>query len=105
MGRIVRVKEAAKMQACSVCQKELKITKTNTELIAHANSHGKDLEEAFPGASAVAQEMIAKSSKKDAKKGGDSNETKKDKKKKADAGLDDLLDAGLSAGKKKGGKK
>lgn len=45
-GRIVRVKEPPKMSVCTICQSELKITKTNTELKAHAEGkHGKTCEE------------------------------------------------------------
>jgi hypothetical protein len=100
----VRVKEAPKMARCTVCQIELKITKTCTELKAHAEGkHGKTLEEAFPGAAAIAAELAAAKPGKGgaaaaapaAKKGG--------KKKGGDIGdLDDLLAAGLNVGKKKG---
>ena len=37
-GRLIRTKEPPKIAKCTVCQMELKITKTNTELIAHATS-------------------------------------------------------------------
>lgn len=62
-GRLVRVKDPPKMALCSVCQHELKITKTNTELKVHAESkHGKTLDECFTGAAAIAAEMIAAAS-------------------------------------------
>ena len=35
-GRLVRMKDPPKMALCSVCQQEMKITKTNTELRLHA---------------------------------------------------------------------
>ena len=93
------------MARCTICQLELKITKTNTELKAHAEGkHGKTLDECFPGAAAIAAELAAKPGKGGAaaapaaaKKGG--------KKKGGDIGdLDDLLAAGLNVGKKKGKK-
>ena len=58
-GRIpARVKEPPKMANCTICQQEMKITKTNTELKAHAESkHGKTLEDCFPGAAAIAAEL------------------------------------------------
>lgn len=106
-GRIVRVKDPPKMSRCTVCQLEMKITKTNTELKAHATSkHGSTLETCFPGADKVAHELAA--GKKGAAAGGSGGgESKAQKKAKAAADMDDLLSAGLSsAGKKKGkGKK
>jgi hypothetical protein len=67
--------------------------------------HGKaNYEECFVGAEKVAAELVAKVSKgggTDAK-GGGGGLTKAEKKKKMEAGLDDLLSAGLSGGKKKG---
>ena len=106
MGRIVRVKDPPKMMKCTICQMELKITKTNTELTAHATSkHGKPLEECFPGASAIAAEMAAAVSGKGGSAGGKSGgPTKKQQKAKLAADMDDLLSAGLSSGKKKGKK-
>ncbi len=106
-GRIVRVKEPPKMSRCTVCQMELKITKTNTELTAHATSkHGKPLDECFPGAAATAAEMLAATNAHRAG-GAPSGPSKAEKKKKDAAGLDDLLSAGLEAGpgKKKGSRK
>ena len=108
-GRIVREKAPPKLSLCTVCQLELKITKTNTELTAHAVSkHGSTLEECFPGAKETAAELAAATSKKgDGKSGGGGNDggiSKAQKKKKEAAGLDDLLNAGLSTGKKKGKK-
>lgn len=106
-GRIVRVKETPKMLLCTVCQLEMKCTKTNTELKLHADSkHGKQLEECFPGATKIAEELLAAVGKgKDADvggggKGSSSGPPKADRKKKD--GLDDLLNSGLDAFKKKG---
>lgn len=106
-GRIVREKEAPKMSKCTVCQQEMKITKTNTELTAHASSkHGKAIEECFPGAKETATEMVAAlSGKGKGGGGGKGGMTKTERKKKEAAGMDDMLSAGLSAGKKKKGKK
>jgi len=104
-GRIPsRTKEPPKLVQCAVCQHELKITKTNTELIAHSESkHGKAVEECFPGATKMAEELLAAVGGKGG--GGKQQQggpTKAERKKKNAAGLDDLLDAGLSGG---GGKK
>jgi hypothetical protein len=105
-GRLIRQKEPPKMSLCTVCQQEMKMTKTNTELIAHATSkHGKTLDECFPGAKETALEMIAGGKQVKAGPGGSkgaAGDTKAQKKAKADAGMDDLLSAGL--GKKKGKK-
>mmetsp|Transcript_26225 Transcript_26225/g.62323 ORF Transcript_26225/g.62323 Transcript_26225/m.62323 type:complete len:128 (-) Transcript_26225:369-752(-) len=102
-GRLTRVKDPPKKSVCTVCQHEMTITKTNTELKLHSESkHGKTIEECFPGASAVAAELIAAVAKP---KGGGGGASKPSKKKQDAAGLDDLLNAGLSGGKKKGGKK
>ena len=105
-GRLVRVKDPPKMSKCTICQIELKITKTNTELTAHASSkHGKTLEECFPGAHETALELIAALQKGGGTtSGGGDGTTKAGRKAKDAAGLDDLLNAGLSAGKKKGSK-
>ena len=106
MGRLIRVKEPPKKSLCTVCQIELVITKTNAELKIHAeNKHGKTVEECFPGATAIQQELIAAVSKggKGGGSGGKSSGdgmTKAEKKKKQAAAMDDLLSAGLSAGKK-----
>lgn len=98
-GRLTRVKDPPKIAKCLTCQLEMKITKTNTELIAHATSkHGSTLEECFPGATAIAAELIAAGVKKTTANGDGT--TKAERKAKNDAGLDDLLNAGLSAGKK-----
>jgi len=107
-GRLVRVKDPPKLSKCTVCQQEMKITKTNTELTAHATSkHGSTLEECFPGAKETADEMIAALQKgKSGGSGGDGGGVSKAQRKAKDAaGLDDLLNAGLSAGKGKKGKK
>mmetsp|Transcript_13147 Transcript_13147/g.16605 ORF Transcript_13147/g.16605 Transcript_13147/m.16605 type:complete len:136 (+) Transcript_13147:74-481(+) len=111
MGRLpARIKDAAVMMKCVVCFAEFKVTKTNTELKAHAESkHGKaNYEECFPGAESKRQELIEKTSGKGG--GGSSGgkkvgETKAARKKKAAAEMDDLLSAGLSTGKKGKGKK
>lgn len=88
------------MLHCSVCQQEMKVTKTNTELTMHSESkHGSTLDECFPGAAAMAAELIAAVNKK-----GTGNEasgpTKAQAKSKDKAGLDDLLNAGLASTKK-----
>jgi hypothetical protein len=111
MGRMVRQKDPPKLSLCSICQQEMKITKTNTELSMHADGkHSKTLEECFPGAGATALELIAASNVKGsgakggAASSGGGGETKAEKKKKAASGMDDLLSAGLGASKKKGKK-
>ena len=102
-GRIVRVKDPPKLSNCTVCQQEMKITKTNTELKLHAESkHGKTLDDCFPGAAAVAAELAAGKGKATANQ--QSGPTKAQRKKQAAANMDDLLSAGLSGNKKKGGK-
>jgi Zinc-binding len=104
-GRLVKVKDPPKMSLCTVCHLEMKITKTNTELKAHAESkHNSTLDACFPGAAATAEEMIALGNRKAAGAGvvgGKAGPTKAEKKAKDAAGLDDLLSAGLTAGKKK----
>lgn len=96
------------MSKCTVCQQDMKITKTNTELTAHATSkHGSTLDECFPGAAALAAEMIAAAKKQQQGGQGDGGgASKKTTKAKNDVNLDDLLSAGLSGGpgKKKGKK-
>ena len=58
-GRIVRVKAAAVMLKCTACLQELKATKTNSELRAHAEGkHAKTLLECFPTAETVAAELL-----------------------------------------------
>lgn len=106
LGRIpARVKAEALMMKCATCQQELKVTKTNTELKRHSESkHGKTVEECFPGATAAAADLAAAGAKgggAKAKKGPEM--TKAQRKKQTEAGLDDLLSAGL--GSKKKGKK
>lgn len=95
------------MMLCTVCQHEMKITKTNTELKSHAEGkHGKTLDECFPGAADVAAELIAAAGKGGSKGGtgpGNGGITKAEKKKKEAAAMDDLLSAGLTT-KKKGKK-
>mmetsp|Transcript_70764 Transcript_70764/g.107079 ORF Transcript_70764/g.107079 Transcript_70764/m.107079 type:complete len:131 (+) Transcript_70764:189-581(+) len=105
-GRLVRVKEPPKLSKCTVCQLEMKITKTNTELITHAsNKHGSTLEECFPGAGAIAADLAAAVAPKGGSANGSgSGATKKQQKAKTQANMDDLLSAGLSVGKKKGKK-
>ena len=92
------------MSKCTICQVELKVTKTCTEIRQHAeNKHGKTVEEVFPDALRAAAELSAARMAPAAAAQGQS---KKDKKKDATAGLDDLLSAGLNIGSKKGkGKK
>jgi hypothetical protein len=109
-GRIpVRVKDPPKMARCNICQMELKITKTNTELSAHADSkHGSTLLLCFPGAKEIADEMVAVLARKDKGPGAASAAATATspaavKKKPAVGGMDDLLAAGLSSGKAKGG--
>ena len=107
-GRLVREKEPPKTSKCTVCQLEMVITKTNTELTIHAtNKHNSTLEECFPGADKVAEEMLAALGKKGG--AGSSNEsagpTKAQRKAKNAANMDDMLSAGLSATKGKKGKK
>ena len=103
-GRMFRVKDPVKVSSCTICQKELTITKSNTELKNHAsNKHDKTIEECFPGADALAAELIAKGKPA---KGGSSGSggptiTKKESKKNAASGMDDLFSAGLSKGKAK----
>jgi predicted RNase H-like HicB family nuclease len=89
-----------------VCQLEMTITKSNTELNAHsASKHGKTIEECFPGAKEAQAELLAAvASGKGGKAGDPVGATKVEKKKNDSAGLDDLLSAGLSAGAKKGKK-
>lgn len=109
-GRLVRVKDPPKMSKCTVCQLEMTITKTNTELGLHATSkHGKELDECFPGAAAVAAELVALAGLKS--KGGSSTTTrgqtggltKAQLKKKGEEDMLGLLDVGLT--KKKKGRK
>jgi hypothetical protein len=99
-GRMVRVKDPPKMSSCTQCSCELRITKTNTELTAHSTGkHGKTLEECFPGSTAAAADLVAA-----ATKGGSSSQNGNGagggKAKKSAANMDDLLNSGLSAGKK-----
>jgi hypothetical protein len=104
-GRMVRVKDAPTLIKCTVCQQEMKITKTNTEPSAHATSkHSITLEECFPGATEAAAELVASTAKGGKVTGGAGGITKAEAKAKAAAGFDDLLSAGLSGGKKKGAK-
>ncbi|GKZ00199.1 hypothetical protein MPSEU_000972900 [Mayamaea pseudoterrestris] len=103
-GRLVRVKEPPKLALCTVCQQEMKITKTNTELTMHAESkHGSTLDACFPGAAAIAAELVAAVSKKGSAADGSSGAAATGKpaaKAKDKAGLDDLLNAGLAPTKK-----
>ena len=107
-GRIVRVKDPPKLSNCTVCQQEMKITKTNTELKMHAESkHGKTIEGCVPGAEKIAEEMKAALQGKGGSSsggGGQGGLTKAERKKKEAAAFDDMLSAGLTAGKKKGKK-
>ena len=91
------------MSQCTVCQHEMKITKTNTELKSHAEGkHGKTLDECFPGAAAIAAELVAAAGGKGSKgsTGSGNGMTKAERKKKDAAAMDDLLSAGLKKGKK-----
>jgi Zinc-binding len=96
-GRIVRVKEPPKLSKCTKCQMEMKITKTNTELTAHADSkHNSTLAECFPGAQEIAEELLAA-----VKKAASAPPPSKPKKGTSSTGaMDDLLNAGLTSGKK-----
>mmetsp|Transcript_19623 Transcript_19623/g.32147 ORF Transcript_19623/g.32147 Transcript_19623/m.32147 type:complete len:134 (-) Transcript_19623:151-552(-) len=103
-----RMKADAKMAQCIVCQAELKITKTNTELKLHSeNKHGKTIDVCFPGAEAVSAEMknsVAGGSTGNGGKAGSGKGSKKVTKE----NLDDLLMAGMAGGpgaKKKKGRK
>ena len=103
-----RIKADAKMAQCIVCQAELKITKTNTELKLHSeNKHGKTIDVCFPGAEAISAEM--KNSAAGGTKGnGGKAGSGKGSKKVTKENLDDLLMAGMAGGpgaKKKKGKK
>lgn len=107
-GRLVRVKDPPKLLKCTICQHELKVTKTNTELTQHALSRHNitDIEQCFPTATALAQEMIDAllSTKGGSAKAGASTTTSAGAgatakaSKKASSGLDDLLNAGLTGG-------
>jgi len=100
-GRIVRVKEAPKISRCTVCSVELKITKTNTEIIAHAeNKHGKTIDVCFPAAAGIAAEMRAASLAPKVSAGP----SKKERKAKNNASMDDMLSSGLASEKKGKGK-
>lgn len=99
------------MLLCTVCQLEMKCTKTNTELKLHSESkHGKQLEDCFPGATKIAEEMLAAVSKgkvgsaDGTGKDGGGSTTKAERKGKEASALGDLLSAGLDAAKKKGKK-
>ncbi|KAL7509052.1 hypothetical protein ACHAXN_006075 [Cyclotella atomus] len=106
MGRIVRVKDPGVTLVCTICKAELKCTKSNTEMKNHASSkHGKaNYEECFEGAEAHAKAIAERVSKGGGAAGGGGGKsadglTKAERKKKADAGLDDLLGAGLAGAK------
>jgi len=99
-GRLVRTKDPPRMSLCTVCQQSMKITKTNTELTAHATGkHNSTLEECFPGATLVAAELAAKVATGQ-KSSSDNPNSKSNAKVKVD--LDELFSAGLEATKKKG---
>ena len=96
-GRLVRVKDAPSVSICTVCQKELTITKSNTELKNHAaNKHSKTLDECFPGADIIAADLVARA-KPSTVRGG--IETIKKKASKGIDALEDLFSAGLKKGK------
>ena len=100
-GRMVRQKDAPKMSKCALCQHEMRVTKTNTELTAHSTSkHAKSLEDCFPGATALQNELIAVANGGGAK-AAPQGPTKAQKKAAAAADLDALLNAGVAGSKKK----
>jgi hypothetical protein len=95
-GRQFRQKVAPSVSICTVCQKELTITKSNTELKNHAaNKHSKALEECFPGADTIAAELLARAKPT----GREGMEAIKKKSSKAIDGLEDLFSVGLRKGK------
>ena len=103
-GRLVRVKDPPKTSLCQICKVELTITKSNAELIAHAESkHSSTVEMCFPGASEISAELAAahkaKGSGASSKNAG--GLTKAQRKAKEAAAMDDLLAAGLSPKTKK----
>ena len=107
-GRLLsRVKGAPKMMCCTICQHELKCTKTNTELKMHSESkHGKTIDVCFPGAQEIAVELANGGKKEKGGKITGPSATKGGKKKKEADNMEDLLSAGLGAAKtKKKGKK
>jgi Zinc-binding len=110
-GRLVRQKDPPKMAKCTICQLEMKITKTNTELGLHASGkHNSTIDECFPGAAEIAAELAAAVASKGGKGGSSGSDggggglTKAQKKKKEADAMDALLGAGLAAGKKNGKK-
>mmetsp|Transcript_4530 Transcript_4530/g.5246 ORF Transcript_4530/g.5246 Transcript_4530/m.5246 type:complete len:138 (+) Transcript_4530:143-556(+) len=113
MGRLAgRVKVEKKLLLCTICSQEMTVTKSNTDLIRHAeNKHGKTLEICFPAATELANEMISKAAAKGGGGGKSSGENKNpslskaQKKKKANLDMDDLLSAGIPGKKEKKGKK
>jgi roadblock/LC7 domain-containing protein len=50
-GKLVRVKAEMQTASCTVCSQSIRVTKTNTELHAHADSKHpkKSYAECFPG--------------------------------------------------------
>jgi hypothetical protein len=108
-GRIVREKNQKMKLNCSICSLELVVTKTNTELIQHADAkHSKTLEECFKGATEESEKLKAALGGKKGDKGGASAKSgsglsKKDQKAKAEA--DFLASLGGGATKKKKKKK
>lgn len=94
-GRLIRQKEPPKISKCTICQHELKITKTNTEIIAHSVSkhNQSDIEICFPGATQTAKDLIAATTKTPTSTTTGSSTTTSKKSK--DTNLDDLLSAGL----------
>lgn len=110
-GKLTRQKDPPKLSKCTICQLEMKITKTNTELKLHASGkhNGATLDECFPDAAGVAAELIAAADAKNkggggGTKGSTGGLTKAQRKKKEADAMDDLLGAGLTATKKKGKK-
>ena len=96
-GRIVRVKEPPKLSKCTVCGLELRITKTNSEIHAHASSkHNDTVDNCFPGAAAASSAIAAGPSQKlgGPKAAGGKNKGQPDD-------LSALLEAGLNVSKGK----
>jgi hypothetical protein len=78
-GKVMRQKEVTAMISCTICGTSVKPTKTNSEIKAHAGKEGKSIEECFPGATKVMEEMLAHlaGGKKKGGKGGKGGKGKK----------------------------
>ncbi|GMI57459.1 hypothetical protein TeGR_g41, partial [Tetraparma gracilis] len=99
-GRIVRVKDPGTLLKCSACQLALKVTKTNTELKAHATKEGKALEDCFPGAEAASIALAAAAPGKQQVARGMASAAPAGKKKPKED-LNDLFASGLDLDKSK----